>query len=425
MLRDSIKILFVFLIILILAGYNFIGCGGCPEGHHQYNGECVQDSNNNIDGDYEIPEYQVDDLVLPSEVLEKNNIDFDASGLYSGETYTFDVPEGVTSMIIWAMGNEDDFILPLTIHSPSNELIYDLNVDVDNGYIGDNYDFQYYFDFNTSLFLPNTPKVDFESGEWKIDLGSLYANNKIFIRTFFSYETHEEEKEPLLNVNIWPVGIDVANSDGELKEEFQESLQVFKDLYTTAGITIGDVEIQNLTEDEIKQYGVINSLDEFYEMFLITEKVQNDYPNIFLINGFDADGLEGVLGISSHIPGPPGVKGTKHSGVAVSMQYYENYPRITGYTMAHELGHWLGLFHTSEATGRFFDPLDDTKECSHLNDSNGDRYVDPLECSNLDASNVMFWMVPFEDDFLIGDDGQNFSMDQEWVLHRNPIMNFQ
>jgi hypothetical protein len=47
-------------------------------------------------------------------------------------------------------------------------------------------------------------------------------------------------------------------------------------------------------------------------------------------------------------------------------------------TCAHEMGHYLGLYHTSERDGRVHDPIADTPEC------NGDS-----DCA--DASNVMFW----------------------------------
>src|SRR5438309_445465 len=50
-----------------------------------------------------------------------------------------------------------------------------------------------------------------------------------------------------------------------------------------------------------------------------------------------------------------------------------------GTTAAHEIGHYLGLYHTSERDGSEHDPIDDTPECAA-----GDS-----ACP--DAANVMFW----------------------------------
>jgi hypothetical protein len=47
-------------------------------------------------------------------------------------------------------------------------------------------------------------------------------------------------------------------------------------------------------------------------------------------------------------------------------------------TCAHEVGHYLGLYHTSESDGRLHDPIADTPECDG-----------GTACT--DASNVMFW----------------------------------
>ena len=48
-------------------------------------------------------------------------------------------------------------------------------------------------------------------------------------------------------------------------------------------------------------------------------------------------------------------------------------------TCAHEIGHYLGLYHTSERDGRQHDPIADTAECGE----------GAITCP--DGGNIMFW----------------------------------
>ncbi|VAX24862.1 hypothetical protein MNBD_NITROSPINAE02-248, partial [hydrothermal vent metagenome] len=101
---------------------------------------------------------------------------------------------------------------------------------------------------------------------------------------------------------------------------------------------------------------------------------------------------------SGGIPGPP-VNGTPHSGVIVSTLgglsgLSSADRRMQGNTMAHEMGHYYGLFHTAESSGQSFDPISDTPQCGASRDSNGDGKVSPEECSGAGGDNLMFWQAP-------------------------------
>jgi hypothetical protein len=83
-----------------------------------------------------------------------------------------------------------------------------------------------------------------------------------------------------------------------------------------------------------------------------------------------------VVGIDGTIPGPSSLSGTVHSGAAVSLadlfagtcvgtqtDLVHCGPDNVAYIGAHETGHFLGLFHLTEKTGDYFDPLNDTPKC--------------------------------------------------------------
>ncbi|MEL6181997.1 MAG: M43 family zinc metalloprotease, partial [Myxococcota bacterium] len=80
-------------------------------------------------------------------------------------------------------------------------------------------------------------------------------------------------------------------------------------------------------------------------------------------------------------------------------------PADLGQTMAHEIGHFLGLRHTTEHGGGG-DPIQDTAECSDPQDG--------TRCP--DANNFMF---PFS---ITGVAQQDVSAGQSFVLRRSALI---
>jgi len=79
----------------------------------------------------------------------------------------------------------------------------------------------------------------------------------------------------------------------------------------------------------------------------------------------------------------------------------------------HEAGHHLGLYHTTEEDGLFFDLIPDTPECHQAErDENGDGLIDLFECDGLDADNFMFY----------DGDGETMSPGQAWSIRRHPLL---
>jgi hypothetical protein len=101
--------------------------------------------------------------------------------------------------------------------------------------------------------------------------------------------------------------------------------------------------------------------------------------SLFLVSSFVSKDPGTVLGIDGTIPGPASVGGTVASGALASAQDLDlgrgtaacgavPNPQACGadetaYIVAHEMGHFLGLYHDTEWPGTLFDPVKDTPTC--------------------------------------------------------------
>jgi hypothetical protein len=112
------------------------------------------------------------------------------------------------------------------------------------------------------------------------------------------------------------------------------------------------------------------------------------------------------------IPGPLGMHGTGASGIAIATNMMEGDPQRLGRTLAHELGHYLGLFHTSEADGSVYDALPDTPACTNKYDADGNG-LDVADCAGVGSDNLMFWARTT---------GTKLTPDQQAVLKRALIL---
>ncbi len=121
--------------------------------------------------------------------------------------------------------------------------------------------------------------------------------------------------------------------------------------------------------------------------------------NCFLVPRLPGD----ILGMDGTIPGPGFLHGTRASGLIAQMASYgaeydglssdETDRLILAVTLAHEIGHYLGLYHLNEYDGSAHDPLADTPACLASDDADGDGTLSPTECRGKGADYLMFWAL--------------------------------
>lgn len=160
------------------------------------------------------------------------------------------------------------------------------------------------------------------------------------------------------------------------------------------GIRLGAVDYYDVTDST---YDNVTSA-EFGDMLQLTSTATHERLNLFFVN--QAIG-GGVVGVSATLGGPK-KNGTSLSGV---MSVYSGFSTNTvGLIAAHEVGHFLGLYHTVEQSGSH-DFIDDTAECL-ASGTNG-------ACSVTGGGYLMHWQA-------VG--GADISDGQGLVIRGHPLV---
>jgi len=201
-------------------------------------------------------------------------------------------------------------------------------------------------------------------------------------------------------------------------------LSKVRSIYGQIGVEFGDLTYIDITGADAVSFTNLQEQD-LAALFMLSNhpKARDGAINIFLVGSIITGGVAGgapggiILGEAGGIPGIP-IRGTPGSGLVVTMADFPNGLDFISKTIAHESGHWLGLFHTTESSGRVFDPLPDTPQCPQVPyDTDHDGIMLPQECAALDATNLMFW-ASYPLNLL----SHLLTPNQQFVILRNPLV---
>ncbi len=199
-----------------------------------------------------------------------------------------------------------------------------------------------------------------------------------------------EEGTGLLDLNLI-----IIDGTEIFQEELDDAIEVMRSLYTNGdGPTLGTVETYTATHPSgsiIEEEG-----EDANTLRAITAGESQQAMNVYFISDFVEPG---TLGFASGIPGVLGIEGTAGSGVIIAVDGHlmddgsSLDTQMMGETIAHEAGHQIGLFHTTEEEGGEggYDVIADTPECPQSQDLDGDGALTAEECINFDGTNFMFW----------------------------------
>ncbi len=231
------------------------------------------------------------------------------------------------------------------------------------------------------------------------------------------YLLEEDTVGTTIDFNVYLAGVPGLDAAAAADDpNMEQVLAKFDEMYAQSGIEIDQVRFHDITGEDADAYQVIRTETDLQRLVSLSERPEGDYDaalsaNIFFVQSMELGGMGGgggAIGVSQGLPGAAGLHGTPSSGVVFTSEYMGQDVQtrsgdtvdgndFTGIVLAHEVGHYLGLFHTTEQFDQGFDPIDDTPECTS---------GFPEDCPDLD--NLMFPLADITHTEIT--DGQSFTI---------------
>jgi len=250
-----------------------------------------------------------------------------------------------------------------------------------------------------NVLVPQSPSFSAKAGTWTF---KAYTNDRVSI----ALRTGSTPSAATIAIQPYITGTTWSASD------ISVALIIMKRIYSKNGITLTINDTITISDTQYTKVSktFINSTTSALVSQGVTEGV-----NLFFIEDYSVSDNLG------NAPGIPGSMGTANSwnGVLISLAAHDVSgntldSQLLGETAAHEMGHQLGLFHTTESGGTVFDILTDTAECRNGN-------ISAEECEGYGAENVMFWTPWTPASRSAGKKQETLSSHQQHVLKYSPI----
>lgn len=248
------------------------------------------------------------------------------------------------------------------------------------------------------ILVPYAPKyADYvEVGSYRLTVSTSNDSPCMYVL--------ESNSGGTVDLNVYLVGApgftaEVAREDPDVEAVFAR----VDAIYDQQDISLGEVRFLDVPDEVRERYRIIRSQEEAYQLTAYGEEPGEAVDerlsvDIFLVEDLVFSGSQ-ILGLSAGLPGAAGLHGNARNGLVFRTIDLGADNDAVAHILAHELGHFLGLRHTTErilgAGGSIeqeyqqalgtYDPIEDTPVCDEI------RY-DWEACPDLD--NLMFPSAP-------------------------------
>jgi hypothetical protein len=301
--------------------------------------------------------------------------------------FTYQIPAGTTSYLATPFTRDGRRLFPHHVELPSGSRI---------DFLGDN-NFQTLMANLHGFLNPTVIPATRDRGQ-QLEFGAHVYEIETWSEDVCLWLTTESTPGPRLELRIYLTGLAgfraATAANDPIIMAFRDELAI---LFAQAGLQLARLQFRDVPEPAGSDLRFIDDFEQLLALMALAEPIPANrdqrVANVFLVEGFGPE--LGVLGVSTGLPGPVGLHGTRASGVVLTAELLGQPLQgpngeevdgtlVTANVAAHELGHYLGLFHTTGSDLVTFDPIDDTAECP------ADQF--PFDCP--DFENLMF---PFAD----------------------------
>jgi hypothetical protein len=305
-------------------------------------------------------------------------VTIDLGEFRSGDQVAIDVPEGALGLHIVAVAEDESAVLyTKSLISPSGATIIDELVP-----FGSVFAAEHVLAVSVPMYRhPDT--MPLLAGRWRFTPEIYGPASTLHGRAYIQTSSDGVFHGGVLDLHIYlPEGLNLEGPESARVVSAEEApgdanmaarLDAFYGgLEELFGLGRGEVYFHDRPAEQIQ----VTGFDELATLYSGAEPAQQAL-HLFLTNGLVLGG-QPVWGVSGGLPGASYERPTNSGGVALNVGAS---PLGDGLTAVHELGHQIGLLHTSELDGSYFDLMTDTPECQQGS-------VDPYACG--DAHNIMF-----------------------------------
>ena len=214
-----------------------------------------------------------------------------------------------------------------------------------------------------------------DNGTWiveiaAVDSGYYYAGNTA-IDVAVQTRADSQLKQGKIAVEI-VYAADVG-SDTDVVTATEAAVDRWREIWADYGLTL-KVSYRDATDLDTS----LTDLSEGGSNSIASQSAEGTNRDILVLIGEEIGNLDDVYGISGGIPGTP-LDGPR-SAVVISWlanaggdgTFSDDDVRLYGETLAHEGGHYTGLFHPVEDGWRYYDALSDTSDCSSTSSCESD-----------------------------------------------------
>ena len=277
----------------------------------------------------------------------------------SDKSLTFTMPEGTLGFYIAPFAPNGEKVVPNNLTYPDGTR---LNIPSEYSWFAVNPEL---LGSLAPINFPGSDRSNFQNafgpGEYTLDVQTSASE-----LCWYVIPKTQEGRQLDINLYFVGTGITAAQAPGNASVKRVES--TVQGIYSKMGVQANITNYFDASDAVAQQYGIIR---DFYDVFNLVATSQAPGStteealsvNVFLIEDFNISEAPGLLGVSTGIPGMAGLHGNSGAGLVFSAASLGRDDQQLGQTMAHEIGHFVGLRHTTEHYGSAHDPITDTPEC--------------------------------------------------------------